>query len=155
MILYICSMTATIDNLERIVRNYSRRLEAIPDEVLLVRPGPGKWSKKEIIGHLIDSAQNNIQRFVRVKYENKPHIIYNQDAWVAAQGYQEYSGEALIQLWQLLNKHICIVLAKMPSSFYGNQVNESKEEEKLVTVQFLAEDYITHHLHHLKQIFSY
>ena len=73
------------------------------------KPSPGKWSKKEILGHLIDSAQNNIRRFVVSQYEEKPHIVYAQDEWVKAGGYQQYNTADLIELWQLLNKHLCMV----------------------------------------------
>ena len=67
-------MQATIEHLEKIVNNYNRRLEAIPEEEYLRKPHPEKWSKKEILGHLVDSAQNNIRRFVVAQYEDCPRI---------------------------------------------------------------------------------
>jgi hypothetical protein len=148
-------MQKIINQLTELVNGYTEKLDAIEDDEFSAKPAPGKWSKKEIVGHLIDSAQNNIQRFIRAQYISKPHIIYNQDAWVAAQNYQQYTRQSLIQLWALLNKHICIILSAMPQAMYNNHVNVGRDEEKLVTVQFLAEDYITHHLHHLKQIFPH
>ncbi len=42
---------------------------------------PNKWSKKEIIGHLINSATNNHQRFVRCQFETIPKIVYDQNKW--------------------------------------------------------------------------
>ncbi len=147
-------MQQVITQLTSIVNEYTSALNNIPDSEFTARPAPGKWSKQEILGHLIDSAQNNIQRFIRTQYIDKPHVVYNQDAWVAAQGYQQYSRRDLIRLWQLLNKHICVILANMPADMYARECNVGKEEEKLVTIQFLAEDYVAHHLHHLKQIFN-
>lgn len=137
-----------------LVAEYTTKFSAIPGEAFIAKPAPGKWSKKEIIGHLIDSAQNNIQRFVRAQYTDKPHVVYHQDEWVAEQNYQQYNREDLIALWALLNKHICVILASMPVEMYSRQVNVGKEEQKLVTLQFLAEDYVAHHLHHIKQIFT-
>jgi hypothetical protein len=147
-------MQQVINQLEALLDEYTGRLANIPAEGFSLKPSPVKWSKKEILGHLVDSAQNNIQRFVRAQYENKPRIVYNQDVWVAVQGYQNYSAGQLIQLWQLLNRHICIILSQMPQEVYGRLCNTGREEEKLYTVQFLAEDYVTHLVHHLKQIFT-
>ena len=89
---------------------------------------------------------------IRAQYEDKPHIVYNQDVWAAVQGYQQYPSKELITLWQLLNKHICIILTNMPIETYGRLCNTGKDEERLYTVEFLANDYITHLVHHLKQV---
>ncbi|MEJ0080591.1 MAG: hypothetical protein WDM78_06450 [Puia sp.] len=51
------------------------------------KAGPNKWSKKEIIGHLIDSAQINLQRFVRATYTENFKVTYEQMEWVDAQQY--------------------------------------------------------------------
>src|SRR3984893_18905847 len=103
-------MQATIEHLQKIIINYSGRLSAIPEKTWSHKPGPGKWSKKEILGHLIDSAQNNIRRFVVAQYDERPKIVYNQDKWVVIANYQHYNLPDLISLWYLLNKHICQVL---------------------------------------------
>ena len=150
MILYICNMTATIDNLERIVRNYSKRIEAIPDEVLLVKPGPGKWSKKEIIGHLVDSAQNNIRRFIVAQYEYVPTIVYQQDAWVALSGYQDYPSANLVALWRLLNLHMVSVLRQV--SLMAASRKCDTRSAQVHTIEWLAADYCNHLLHHLHQV---
>src|ERR1700759_3257389 len=106
-------MQPTIDHLGKIIRIYSRRLEGLSDETYNWRPSPEKWSKKEILGHLVDSAQNNIRRFIVAQYEETPTIRYNQDAWVTFTGYPDYPLPDLITLWTLLNKHIVIILAHM------------------------------------------
>ncbi len=147
-------MQQTVKQLLALVEEYTDKFSKIPDTEFAQKPASGKWSKKEITGHLVDSAQNNIQRFVRAQYINRPHIVYHQDEWVAEQNYQHYNTHDLIELWALLNKHICVILANMPQEAYGLEVNVGKEQEKLVTLQFLAEDYIVHHLHHINQIFS-
>jgi len=104
-------MQATIDNLEKIIRNYTRRLQAIPEEEYALKLRPEKWSKKEILGHLIDSAQNNTRRFILAQYEDIPKVGYDQDKWVALSDYQHYPTADLITLWNLLNRHICRVLS--------------------------------------------
>src|SRR5690349_659724 len=104
-------MQTTISHLGKLIGIYSRRLEALTDETYAWKPHPHKWSKKEILGHLVDSAQNNIRRFIVAQYEDVPVIGYQQDLWVKYAGYQDYPTADLIRLWTLLNKHICIVLA--------------------------------------------
>src|SRR5690349_2657435 len=87
------------------VQAYGAKMRALSDTEFSARPAPGKWSNKEIIGHLADSAQNNLQRFVRGQYETDPRIVYAQDDWVAIQQYQAYDREALLQFWTALNEH--------------------------------------------------
>jgi hypothetical protein len=110
---------------------------------------PGKWSRKEIIGHLIDSAQNNIQRFIRGQYETGSSIRYEQDTWVRLNGYQEASLSDLITLWFLLNRQIIRIIDKMPT---GNFERTSMIGDQAYSLQWLMEDYVRHLKHHLVQI---
>jgi hypothetical protein len=112
------------------------------------KPSPSKWSKKEIMGHLIDSAQNNIRRFIVAQYEDSPYIRYDQDQWVAISNYQQYSYQDLIDLWQLLNKHIVMILKNMTPEM----AQRNCRTEDAHTVEFLATDYIRHLKHHLHQV---
>jgi hypothetical protein len=141
---------ATIENLEKIVGNYSVRLGSIPEEVYLHQPGPGKWSKKETLGHLVDSAQNNIRRFIVAQYEDTPFIVYNQDQWVALSDYQHYPSRDLVNLWILLNRHLGHVLAAVSSQGAARKCATSNHEP--YTLEWLAADYCNHLLHHLHQI---
>ncbi len=145
-------MEEVVQQLENIVNTYTVQFLNFTEAELTLKSSPEKWSKKEIIGHLIDSAQNNIRRFVVTQYENKPHIVYAQNEWVSNQNYNSYSSKDLITLWALLNKHIVVILKNIPAEKYQLQCNTGKEQEELHTIEFLATDYITHHLHHLKQI---
>lgn len=143
-------MTAVADNLERIVRNYSGRLEAVPEEIYLFKADPAKWSKKEILGHLVDSAQNNIRRAIVMQYEDQPTILYRQDDWVVLSGYQDYPAGDLVQLWRLLNMHMVRVLRQAPASASGRSVFMGGPEPR--TLEWMAADYCNHLLHHLHQV---
>ncbi len=145
-------MEAIAQQLESIVNSYSVQFLNFSEERLSCKPAPGKWSKKEIIGHLVDSAQNNIRRFIVTQYETNPHIAYAQNEWVDRQHYLAYNSKDLITLRQLINKHIAVILRNMPAEKLQLQCNTGKGQEELHTIEFLAKDYITHHLHHLKQI---
>ena len=72
-------MRATVEHLEKIVQSYYRRLGSISEQEYMRKPNPDKWSKKEILGHLVDSAQNNTRRFIVAQYEENPRIGYDQD----------------------------------------------------------------------------
>src|SRR5476651_1239847 len=74
------------------------------------KPSLQKWSGKEIIGHLCDSAQINLQRFVRCTYEENFKLVYFQDEWVQAQAYQQARHTEMLALWRLLNGQIQRVL---------------------------------------------
>jgi hypothetical protein len=116
------------------------------------KPSPGKWSNKEIIGHLCDSAQINLQRFVRCTYEENFKLIYEQEQWVAAQRYQEMYVADLLQLWRLLNLQISRVLENYPTDRLQAKCDNNKNEVSLHTVEWLAQGYLDHLQHHLKQI---
>jgi hypothetical protein len=141
-------MNSIADELNRIIDKHLPALQSIDESKFNLKPSPIKWSKKEILGHLIDSAQNNIRRFIVAQYEDKPKIVYNQDKWVAITGYQSYDRDNLVQLWWLLNKHVCQVLRNMKPEMAERQ----SQTEDLHPIQWLAEDYIKHLTHHLHQV---
>jgi hypothetical protein len=110
---------------------------------------PGKWTNREIIGHLIDSAHINLQRFVRCTYEEGFKLIYYQDEWVNAQHYANADVKQLLTLWELVNRQIVRVLANYPADRTQIKCDNNRGEP---TVEFIASDYIAHMLHHLNQL---
>lgn len=146
-------MQKIVQELRDIIQEYEEKISAIPSDDLYSKPLPGKWSKIEVLGHLVDSAQNNLRRFVCGQYETSPPwIVYNQDFWVAANHYQAADKNHVIQLWSLLNGRIGEILLKMPTDNYGKECNSGRETVQLHTLQWFAEDYIKHLKHHLNQI---
>lgn len=143
-------MKAIADQLETVIREYLPQLKNIPEEEFSHKTSPGKWSKKEILGHLVDSAQNNIRRFIVAQYEEKPKITYNQDIWVAVSDYQHYNSNELIELWLIINKHICQILRNMSAE----QAQRQSQSEELHSIEWLATDYIRHMKHHLHQVLN-
>ena len=141
-------MKAIASELNKIIEDHLSALRSVSLEEFHFKPSPAKWSKKEILGHLVDSAQNNIRRFIVAQYDERPKIVYNQDKWVAITNYQQYQLTDLINLWYQLNKHICQVLIFMPIETSKRQV----QTEELHDLRLLAEDYIKHLLHHLHQV---
>jgi hypothetical protein len=141
-------LDSTALELDRIIDRHLSALQFIPENKFQYKPSPTKWSKKEILGHLVDSAQSNIRRFIVAQYEEQPKIVYNQDKWVAITNYQEYKLPDLISLWYLLNKHICHLLRNMSPEMGKRNV----QTEELHTIEWLAQDYIKHLLHHLHQV---
>lgn len=146
-------MKAIVTELQQLIETCSAKFRALPVAELEAKPLPNKWSKKEIIGHLTDSAHNNLRRFIVGQYETPPpHLVYDQDFWVAANAYQAMPANELITLWTLINLRICAVLHHMPSSAYTNPCNTGKGAEELHSLEWLATDYISHLKHHLRQV---
>lgn len=143
-------MQNTAAELEQVINTYIADLRAVPEAEMSHKPSPTKWSKREILGHLIDSAQSNIRRFVVGQYEDTPRITYNQDQWVAITNYQQYPLADLVELWYLINKHIVAILRNTSTETAQRKV----QTEKLNTIEWLAKDYIRHLLHHLHQVLS-
>jgi hypothetical protein len=146
-------MQIIIQELRDLIQTYSEKIAAISGPDFYAKPLPTKWSKVEVLGHLIDSSQNNLRRFICGQYESTPpRIIYDQDFWVSSNNYKEAKKESIIQLWKLLNERICDILETMPPSNYEKECNTGKDIEQLRTLQWLAEDYVKHLKHHLNQI---
>lgn len=135
-------------DLEALLQKHLLPLSSVDDSTLSYKVSPAKWSKKEIIGHLIDSAQCNIRRFVIAQYEENPAIVYNQDKWVKIAGYQQWDSNDLIDLWYLLNKQICEILKNTSS----DTAQRKCMTQELHTIEWLAQDYIKHLNHHLHQV---
>ena len=110
-----------------------------------------KWSRKEIIGHLIDSAANNHQRFVRVQLQNNLSLPgYEQKNWVDCQGYREESWRSLLELWRSYNLHLIRVTGRIPADKLQNICRIETNDP--VTLEFLVTDYVIHLKCHLEQI---
>ncbi|HRI80392.1 MAG TPA: DinB family protein [Cyclobacteriaceae bacterium] len=145
-------MKDTVRELEGIVSLYAKAFDRISEEEFSKKPLPNKWSKKEVLGHLIDSAQNNLRRFIAGQYENNPKIFYEQDFWVQAEGYQQAPAKDVILFWKLINEKICRVLSAMDPANYSRKADTGKQSVNLLTLEFLAEDYVKHMKHHINQI---
>ena len=133
-----------------ILAGYAPQLELVDEERFALKPRPDKWSAKEILGHLVDSAQNNLRRFIVAQYDENPLIVYQQDEWVKISNYQHYPTHELIQLWTLLNLHICRVLENTKGAKSQKLCNTNNSISH--SIEWLAKDYIKHMLHHLHQI---
>lgn len=127
------------------------KLEAIGVAESAQPRAPGKWSRREILGHLIDSAANNHHRFVRgqqtVRLEFPP---YAQDDWVALQHYNERPWPELVSLWDLYNRHLAHVMAYCTAEALDTPCVIEYDEP--VSLHWLMTDYLDHLNHHLEQI---
>jgi hypothetical protein len=137
-------------------------LLALPDRATAEPVAPGKWSPREIIGHLIDSASNNHRRFVSARW--KDDLIfdgYDQDQWVDAQRYREAPWSDLVMLWSQFNRHMARVMAAVPEDVRSKpQARHNLDRiawqpipaDASATLDYFMADYVGHLRHHLKQI---
>ena len=128
-------------------------LSSIDEKAFAFKPAENKWSKKEIIGHLIDSAANNHQRFVRGQFEDNPAISYDQNKWNEVSHYQLMPQEQLIEFWKHYNKHLAALIKLIPAK--NLQRTCKMKDGQALTLEFLITDYVDHLEYHLKQIVSY
>ncbi len=121
-------------------------------EPLLSAARPGRtWSRKEELGHLIDSAANNHIRFARGAFEPEFHgPTYVPDAWVAAHHYRDRDWAKMVAFWSQYNLFLAELVQSIPEAQLGIQCSVAGNPP--VTLQFLIEDYIVHLRHHVDQI---
>lgn len=127
------------------------RLRDMSDADASNKPAPDKWSKKEILGHLIDSASNNHQRFVRAQLAGELRFpAYEQEGWARCQDYAHADWQGLINLWLAYNEHIAYIISRIPIEKMHSPCSIGNND--VVTLEFLIEDYLTHMNHHLRQL---
>jgi hypothetical protein len=149
--------------LEKIIKRLKSNIEYVsskflntPEEELRRKPAPNKWSKKELLGHLIDSAANNHHRFIKAQFLPSPMFVdgYAQNDWVRIQKYNEKDSQALLNLWIVYNEHIIFIMQNTPDKNLETKLNPEDAFENADTLFLLIKDYVDHMDHHFKQIFS-
>jgi hypothetical protein len=150
-----------ITELRTIVEKESARLLGAAPDAVERRPTKGGWSAKEVMGHLIDSAAVNHQRFVRAQWQDLVFATYAQDDWVQAQRYQSAPWIELVALWREYNRQIARVMSAIPLDVRMRQrkihnlheitMNPAPKDEP-ATLDYLMKDYVDHLQHHVKQI---
>lgn len=136
-----------------IITTVRPRLLEISSDLASKKGRSDLWSKKEILGHLIDSTANNHQRIVRGGQNMAGDFpVYNQNRWVEVQHYQEMNWQDLIELFFQYNLHLCRVIDFLPQEALSNSCNIGKENP--VTLEFVITDYLRHLGLHLGDILS-
>lgn len=150
-------MTETvIKRLEFLCETIPTLLAKIDEKDFLAKPNAQKWSKKEILGHLIDSATNNHHRIVRGQFEYLPKITYLNEVWNPGNHYQKLAVEHLVSFWTVYNLHLIEIIKHIPEEKMLNEViTEEVGENANKTIAFIIEDYVLHLEHHLHQLVSY
>ncbi|HEY0319671.1 MAG TPA: DinB family protein [Pyrinomonadaceae bacterium] len=151
-----------VTELREAVEKAVPRLLALSDEASTRARAPGKWSPREIVGHLIDSASNNHQRFVRAQFQDDLVFQgYEQEDWVRVQGYVDAPWKELVAFWQSYNLQLARVMAAVPLDVRHREHRKHNlhkigwqvvPEEKPATLDYLMSDYVAHLKNHLRQI---
>ncbi len=147
-------MKDTITKLEQLLISGNDYMNQASEEELTNKPKPDKWSKQEILGHLIDSGVNNLRRFTEIQFEPKPYKIirYNQDELVKANNYQGAQIGELSDFWLTLNKRILKVMQNQTDTSLNFEIELPDGEAS--DLKFLMTDYVEHLEYHLNQIIA-
>lgn len=150
------------NKLKSIVENASVKIALIDEDVMSLKPQPGKWSKKEILGHLVDSAYNNYYRFLKAGLQD--NLIfegYDQDEWVRKNNYQSRTTINILSLWRESNQHISFLIEGIPEDLLLEKTKEHHFDKMCMqllsegveaNLAYLIWDYTYHIEYHLNQI---
>jgi hypothetical protein len=143
-------MTETTNKLEHLLKRGLEYLARSSELEMARKESPKKWSKKEILGHLIDSGIKNLQRFTEIQFKNKPYRIkkYNQDELVKVNDYQNSDTREIIKFWELINKRMLYIIKKQSKKTLNYKIE--LEKDNFSDLRFLINDYVDHLEHHIK-----
>lgn len=157
-------MKTFLDDFIKTLDDAVKRLQLLDEAQSRISKTPGKWSAKQIIGHLIDSAANNHQRFVRAQFsEDLVFPGYQQEDWVQVQKYEEENWFELIRLWESYNRHIIHIVHHIPAETLTKQrIKHNLHQiawktvpvQEPVTLEYFIRDYAGHLKNHLEQIWA-
>jgi hypothetical protein len=158
------SLNEFLGDFRSTVVDATERLRAISSDRSAQKLSPDQWSIREVLGHLIDSAANNHQRFVRAQFtDDLVFPGYEQEKWVNAQRYNEESWSDMVQLWSSYNLHLLHVIASIPeATLMRARIRHNLDQIALhpvdkndpTTLDYFVRDYLVHMKHHLDQIFA-
>ena len=139
-----------------LVEEWELKLLSLSEDVLTKKENSQHRTIKQIVGHMIDSATNNIHRIVHLQYQPSPLVfpdyanLGNNDRWIAIQDYKSENWNDLVQLWKYLNIHIVHVI---------NHVNPDKLTNEWITalnvkvsLKSMIQNYTGHIRLHLNEI---
>jgi len=150
------------ETLHNIIQQALPQLQSIDQKEFNLKPSVSKWSKKELMGHLIDSACNNHQRFLRA--EQQGNLIfwgYDQDHWVVKNNYQNRDLEEVLATWLAVNQHLGYLIKGLSEELLNKETTEHNfhkicmnllQEKEISTLSYLVWDYLFHIEYHLNQI---
>jgi hypothetical protein len=157
-------MEEWIADFRQLVEETELRLLSLSESQSSQPLAPGKWSAKQTVGHLIDSAANNHQRFVRGQFTDDLMFPgYNQEEWISSQHYDDEPWQFLLTLWKSYNLHLAHIMAATPAGV-RHQPRQRHTLDKIAfntvdssapaTLDYLMRDYVDHLKNHLDQIFA-
>lgn len=144
------SISISIAKLQTYLKQVPLALQALTDEEWASKR-PDKWSRKEMVGHLIDSALNNLKRFTDAQASDSAYVVqrYEQDHLVRVNQYQVLPVAHLLSLWTNLNQQILYVVSAIPETMLAHPVILDPVHESSLTLGWLIDDYVRHLEHHL------
>lgn len=149
-------LNVVVNRLKNNIENVPVKFLRFSEDELTNKPAPSKWSKKELLGHLIDSAANNHARFVKAQFQDEPFHMegYAQNEWVEIQKYNSKKTDSLVELWKYYNEHILFLMEHTPENNLGIKCIAEDSFENADTLFLLMKDYVDHMDHHLNKVFN-
>ena len=144
------------NEIHHIINKWEVILNGLSHQTITTYKNKQNRTIKQILGHLIDSATNNIHRIIHLQYQNTPYRFPdyacngNNDRWISIQNYQEAAWCNLIEHWKYSNFHLCHIINNVNESMLDNSWISGTEEQ--VTLEDMILDYIVHMKLHINEI---
>lgn len=140
----------------KLLGEWEPKLMGLSGDITDKRLKGGGWSIKEIVGHMIDSASNNLHRIIHLQYGKNPLAfpdyagLGNNDKWVSIQNYQHEDWHSMVKLWKYSNLHLMHVINNVDPDKLGNEWINAEGDR--VSLEDMINDYLSHFKMHLEEI---
>lgn len=144
--------TAALDLLKQGHELITDALKQVPEEAFDFKPGPNKWSVREVVIHLADSEANGYVRLRKLIAENGSSVTnYDQDGWAQELHYAQMDVNEALALFKMLRAANAKLISQTPDIVWSTHAINHPEHGSYTLEDWLR-TYSNHIPGHVGQI---
>lgn len=139
-----------------LIEDFKSEFISIGENFASIKLSEDKWTLKEIIGHLVDSASNNHQRILRMKMTDHLNFPdYKNTQWLELQQHNRMKFADLLGLFYFYNKLLANIIENISEEELVHRWEVQWDpKEDFIILEALVKHYVVHmrgHFTHMKE----